>query len=306
MSFNTGPVRTSRFLKASSGLLIAVCLVLLSACSYHPPAPIEEQSDTMVKRQLNADGTYDVRSGDTLYAIAFSYGVDTRTLAKWNGVSSPYTIYPGQKLRLSAPPAGSRNSGSSSGVQISPAKSPGQVTTKTVSSPQKPTQAKSTQTKPVQVKPAPVKSSPAPSASTAPQTATVSTPPVSYSADPKSWKWPTKGRLHRTYNAGDPARNGIDIVGKEGQAITASSGGQVVYSGNGLIGYGELIIIKHSEKMLSAYAHNKKRLVKEGDQVSSGQKIAEMGRNAGNEQLLHFEIRVNGKPVNPLTYLPKK
>jgi lipoprotein NlpD len=250
----------------------------------------------MVKRQLNADGTYDVRSGDTLYAIAFSYGVDTRKVAEWNGISSPYVIYPGQKLRLSAPPAGSRNSGISSGVQISAAKSPGQVTTKTVSSPQESTQ----------VKPAPVKSSPTPSASTTTKTAAVSTPPVSYSADPKSWKWPTKGRLHRTYNAGDPARNGIDIVGKEGQAITASSGGQVVYSGNGLIGYGELIIIKHSEKMLSAYAHNKVRLVKEGDQVSSGQKIAEMGRNSGNEQLLHFEIRVHGKPVNPLTYLPKK
>ena len=106
--------------------------------------------------------------------------------------------------------------------------------------------------------------------------------------------------------AGDPSRNGLDISGREGQVIKATAGGEVVYSGSGLIGYGELIIIKHSEKMLSAYAHNKKRLVKEGDQVSSGQKIAEMGRNAGNEQLLHFEIRVNGKPVNPLTYLPKK
>jgi len=95
-------------------------------------------------------------------------------------------------------------------------------------------------------------------------------------------------------------------LGKEGQAIIASSGGQVVYSGNGLIGYGELIIIKHSEKMLSAYAHNKVRLAKEGDSVSTGQKIAEMGRNAGNEQLLHFEIRARGKPVNPLNYLPKK
>jgi len=306
MKFTTGSVETNRFFTTALGLATIVCLVLLSACSYHPPAPIEEQSDTMVKRQLNADGTYDVRSGDTLYAIAFSYGVDTRKVAKWNGISSPYTIYPGQKLRLSAPPAGSRNSGSSSGVKISTAKSPGQVTTKTVSSPQESTQAKSTQTKPAQVKPAPVKSSPAPSASATTKTAAVSTPPVSYSADPKSWKWPTRGRLHRTYNAGDPARNGIDIVGKEGQAITASAGGQVVYSGDGLIGYGELIIIKHSEKMLSAYAHNKKRLVKEGDQVSSGQNIAEMGRNAGNEQLLHFEIRVNGKPVNPLTYLPKK
>ena len=288
------------------GWLLSICLVLLSACSYHPPAPIEEQSDTMVKRQLNADGTYYVRSGDTIYAIAFGYGVDPRNVAKWNGISSPYVIYPGQKLRLSAPPAGSRNSGSSSGVQISAAKTPGQVTTRSVSSPQNTTQAKSTQINPAQVKPAPSKSSPKPTASGTTKAATVSTSAVANSADPKSWKWPTKGRLHRTYLAGDPARNGIEIVGKEGQAITASSGGQVVYSGNGLIGYGELIIIKHSEKMLSAYAHNKVRLVKEGDQVSAGQKIAEMGRNAGNEQLLHFEIRVHGKPVNPLTYLPKK
>jgi len=86
----------------------------------------------------------------------------------------------------------------------------------------------------------------------------------------------------------------------------ASAGGEVVYSGNGLLGYGELIIIKHSERMLSAYAHNKVRLVKEGDQVSAGQKIAEMGRNDQNEQLLHFEIRVRGKPVDPRGYLPKK
>jgi len=110
----------------------------------------------------------------------------------------------------------------------------------------------------------------------------------------------------RSFVAGDPARNGLDISGREGQDIKATSKGQVVYSGNGLIGYGELVIIKHSERMLSAYAHNKVRLVQEGDMVSSGQKIAEMGRNTGNEQLLHFEIRVLGKPVNPLNYLPKR
>jgi lipoprotein NlpD len=110
----------------------------------------------------------------------------------------------------------------------------------------------------------------------------------------------------RGYVAGNPARNGLDIAGMEGQAITASAGGQVVYSGSGLIGYGELIIIKHSEKMLSAYAHNKVRIVKEGEQVSAGQKIAEMGRNSSDEEILHFEIRVHGKPVNPLTYLPSK
>jgi lipoprotein NlpD len=110
----------------------------------------------------------------------------------------------------------------------------------------------------------------------------------------------------RGFVAGDPARNGLDIAGKEGQAINATSAGQVVYSGNGLIGYGELIIVKHSEKMLSAYAHNRVRLVKEGDQVWAGQKIAEMGRNSSDEQVLHFEIRALGKPVNPLTYLPNR
>ena len=108
------------------------------------------------------------------------------------------------------------------------------------------------------------------------------------------------------FDAGNPARNGLNIAGKEGQAITAAAAGQVVYSGNGLIGYGELIIVKHSEKMLSAYAHNKVRLVKEGDQVSSGQKIAEMGRNSSGDQILHFEIRASGKPVNPKTFLPAK
>ena len=119
-------------------------------------------------------------------------------------------------------------------------------------------------------------------------------------------KWILEGRVLRGFVAGDPARNGLDIAGKEGQAINVSSAGEVVYSGNGLIGYGELIIVKHSEKMLSAYAHNRVRLVKEGDQVWAGQKIAEMGRNSRDEQLLHFEIRSVGKPVNPLKYLPKK
>jgi len=110
----------------------------------------------------------------------------------------------------------------------------------------------------------------------------------------------------RGYVANNPARNGLDIAGQEGQPVNASAAGEVVYSGNGLIGYGELIIIRHSEKMLSAYAHNRVRLVKEGERVAHGQKIAEMGRNPANEPLLHFEIRVRGKPVNPTNYLPKK
>jgi lipoprotein NlpD len=266
--------------------MLVFYLAFFTACGYHPPAPVEEHSTATKKHQLDFKGDYRVRSGDTLYAIAFNYDVDARNLAKWNGISSPYVIHPGQVLLLSPPPLSSRPAGSTSAVQISAAKSPGKTTTKTVAVPDQ--------------------STPVSSVSGNTKTATTGKLPVRNTADPDSWKWPTNGRVLRTYFAGDPARNGLDIAGVEGQAITATASGQVVYSGNGLIGYGELIIIKHSEKMLSAYAHNKRRLVKEGDQVSAGQKIAEMGRNAGNEQLLHFEIRARGKPVNPLAYLPEQ
>ena len=273
-------------------LLIFLCFTLLLGCGYHPPAPIEEHSNAMVKRQLNSDGTYYVRSGDTLYAIAFGYDLDPMDIAKWNSISSPYTIYPGQKLRLAESAGRYGGTDRSSDVTISTVKTPGQVTTRTVKSPPKSSQSSSV----------PAKKEPVSTSTTTGKAKST----VDNKTDPKGWKWPAEGRVLRGYVAGDPARNGLDIAGREGQAITASSAGMVVYSGNGLIGYGELIIIKHSEKMLSAYAHNKVRLVKEGDQVSSGQKIAEMGRNPSDEQLLHFEIRAQGKPVNPLIYLPKK
>jgi len=293
MIMKSGYFETGHIYIALRALPVILCLVLLPGCSYHPPAPIEEHSGTTLKRQLDPDGNYYVRLGDTLYAIAFDYDLDVRNVAKWNELSSPYIIYPGQKLRLSAPVASSRSSGNSSPVQISVAKTPGRTTTKPISSPEK-----SSNTKTAQVN--------TPPASTSKTSKAASSEKMPTGADPKTWQWPTSGKVLRSYVAGDPARNGLDIAGREGQAIIASSGGQVVYSGNGLIGYGELIIIKHSEKMLSAYAHNKVRLVTEGDHVSAGQKIAEMGRNPGNEQLLHFEIRTRGKPVNPLTYLPKK
>ncbi len=272
------------FLRGSLAMTLAV---VLAACSYHPPAPIEEHSSTIVKRQLTSDGTYYVRKGDTLYAIAFSYGLDFRDVAGWNSISSPYTIYPGQELRL-VPQRGKDTGSRSPGVQTKAVKTPSSSTTKAVS---KPAPANTATVKPSAGNKANTDSKPA---------------QVSSGTDPKSWLWPTRGRVLRAYVAGNPARNGLDIAGKEGQAVKATAGGQVVYSGNGLIGYGELIIIKHSDKMLSAYAHNKVRLVNESDRVTAGQKIAEMGRNSGNEQVLHFEIRVHGKPVNPLTYLPKK
>jgi lipoprotein NlpD len=262
---------------------------------YRPPQSSKPQT-SIVKRQLNADGSYYVRKGDTLYAIAFTYGLDPMEIARLNGISSPYTIYPDQKLQLKSSSDRTASRKTTTGVKTSGAKTAGQVTTKTVARPKSSTRAA----------PEPAKSSGASATGSTKAEPVSSKPPASISADPTSWKWPTTGRVVRGFVAGDPARNGLDIAGKEGQAIIATSAGQVVYSGNGLIGYGELIIVKHSEKMLSAYAHNRVRLVKEGDQVWAGQKIAEMGRNSRNEQLLHFEIRVLGKPTNPMNYLPRK
>jgi len=108
------------------------------------------------------------------------------------------------------------------------------------------------------------------------------------------------------YVAGDQTRQGVDIAGKAGDPVTAAAEGNVVYSGNGLVGYGELIIIKHNDTFLSAYGHNRKRLVEEGQHVTAGQQIAEMGSSSASRDMLHFEIRKNGKPINPLDYLPSR
>lgn len=343
-------------------IIPVMCVLVLSmpvlvACTFHNPAPVVEHSNAQTKRIQDSDGTYRVRPGDTMFGIAFSYGLDQRELAQWNNISEPYTIFPDQVLRLTASSQAPQNSQASSDagdVKIYKAATPQSTSTRTyttrdvpaVSAAQKPVPEAPTQ-KPVPEAPTqkPVPEAPTqkpvPEAPTqkpvpeAPVTNTVETtssPPRPVStpapatsvakapvntpapkpaeaqshADPSSWRWPTEGRLLHGFVAGDPARNGIDIAGKEGQAIKASASGTVVYSGNGLIGYGELIIIKHSDNMLSAYAHNKVRLAAEGQQVVAGETIAEMGRNDRNEQILHFEIRSHGKPVNPLTYLPKQ
>ena len=123
---------------------------------------------------------------------------------------------------------------------------------------------------------------------------------------PFAWRWPTEGSLIESYSAGDPTRQGIDIAGSAGQPVRAAADGVVVYSGSGLVGYGELIIVKHNDQWLSAYGHNRARLVNEGQLVKAGQQIAEMGRSGAARDMLHFEIRYNGKPVDPQAYLPKR
>ncbi len=142
---------------------------------------------------------------------------------------------------------------------------------------------------------------------TAPR-ATGSTPaaPAAIVRSNISWRWPADGAVVGRFVAGETTKQGVDIAGTSGQAVKAAADGVVVYSGAGLVGYGELIIVKHNEQWLSAYGHNRKRLVNEGQTVKAGQQIAEMGRTGANRDMLHFEIRYNGKPVDPQQYLPAR
>ncbi len=140
-------------------------------------------------------------------------------------------------------------------------------------------------------------------AARAPVAASPSAAPI---ASGIAWRWPVDGALLSRYVAGEPTKQGIDIAGVAGSAVRAAGDGTVVYSGSGLVGYGELVIIKHSEQWLSAYGHNRSRMVEEGAKVKAGQQIAELGRTGASRDMLHFEIRYNGKPVDPLLYLPKK
>lgn len=270
-------------------LIYFLIILLLSACSAHKPAWVEDRnyqkkntaskSQSRQKRRIlqSKTGMYTVRKGDTLYSIAFRYGLAFQKLAQWNHISKPFVIYPGQKLSFKAPNKKQKAiTQSNPGIRLS--KSSAQS-----------------------VK-APVTSTKTPVKSSAKQAANASA--QSKTATPTRWQWPVKGRLISSFNASDPGRKGIDIAGNEGERIRAAAAGKVVYSGNGLRGYGELIIVKHANGYLTAYAHNRKRLVAEGNQVKAGQSIAELGSTEAVRPMLHFEIRINGKPVDPLKYLP--
>lgn len=249
-----------------------------------------------------ASGTYRVVKGDTLYSIAFRHGTDFRELARWNGIAAPYTIWPGQELVLSprrAPVPPTAPPPTVAHVPAPPVHHP----VSPVPVPPLPAAASSRRPAasvaevPVAGEPAPVPPPP---------------PPVSPASVPKgttrsmggiSWRWPADGPMLKGFQSGD-AIPGIEIGGRSGSPVRAAADGVVVYSGNGLVGYGELIIVKHNDSFLSAYGHNRKRLVKEGQKVSAGQEIAEMGSTGASRDELQFQIRRNGNPVNPLDYLP--
>ncbi|MGJ8668812.1 MAG: peptidoglycan DD-metalloendopeptidase family protein [Oceanococcus sp.] len=217
------------------------------------------------ERQFN----YTVKSGESLHQIAFKHQLDYRDLAWWNGVGRNDHIYPGQVLRLDPP-------------------LPGELRT-----PQRPQQSQTSGR---------TRSSTKPSATAAPQR-TVRRPADKPAAGPRRWQWPARGSILARF---DPSqgRKGLDIGGRPGDPISAAADGKVVYAGNALKGYGQLVIIKHGEDYLTAYGHNDKLLVAEGDAVKAGSPIATMGLGPQNKPLLHFEIRRMGKPINPEPLLP--
>ncbi|WP_188751212.1 peptidoglycan DD-metalloendopeptidase family protein [Marinobacterium zhoushanense] len=252
-------------------LVILLAVFALSACS-GGYAPVTEQS-LGGRPSGPAPARYTVRQGDTLYSIAWRYGMDFRELAAINGIDRRYIIYPGQKLRLKgASGATGESSGTSSGTKV----------------------ASQTQTS--------SRSQPKQSAQSAPAERVAS----HASVGPVDWQWPSKGALIGRYSNGASPNKGIDLAGKVGDPVYAAAAGRVVYAGSGLLGYGNLVIVNHNRQYLSAYAHNSRILVKESDSVKKGDKIAELGNTGTSRPMLHFEIRRDGKPVDPLKYLPEK
>lgn len=310
-------------------LALSLLVLGLGACTTYSPAPVSDRGGARSGSQPPAakveparpatsqiapstTGFHTVQRGDTLYAIAFANSLDYRDIANWNQLESADRILVGQVLRLT-PTAATRVP---AGVEIRPLESMPQPTavpladsTPVLRTPQAVllpySEANWAQASaPPASKPSVAAVSspdvvpPAPVAPVAPS------PVISPSASIDSWIWPAEGTL--TGRFGAAGGKGIDIVGTRNTPVIAVAPGKVVYSGSGLRGYGQLLIVKHSGEFLSAYAHNETILVKEGDTVAAGQKIALMGDSDADRVKLHFEIRRYGKPLDPMNYLPER
>ncbi|WP_120996118.1 peptidoglycan DD-metalloendopeptidase family protein [Stutzerimonas urumqiensis] len=262
-------------------LCAAVLGLLLAGCATPPPGgvPVVDRN----QRAPVSEGSYLVRRGDTLSSIAIRFGWDWRALAQHNGISAPYVIHPGQRIVF----------GNSRRATPAPGRAP--VPAPAV----KPTEP-AVQVATVPDRPPLVTRPPEPQ----PPATPIKIQPVERSAS--GWAWPANGAVIGRFSSNGSLNKGIDIAGELGQPVLAASDGTVVYAGSGLRGYGELVIIKHSDTYVSAYGHNRRLLVREGQKVKAGQTIAEMGSTGTDRVKLHFEIRRQGKPVDPQQYLPRR
>jgi lipoprotein NlpD len=237
------------------------------------PAPAAPVSTAIVDPNSGKPGYYTVKQGDTLIKIGLESGQSYREIARWNALENPNRIEIGQALRVVPPEEA------------------------VVAKPVAPAKVSSTALPPANVASAPAKAASAPASTT--------TPAVSASEDDIAFAWPAKGEILDGFDE-SKNRKGLDIGGSNGDAVLAAADGKVVYADAGLRGYGKLIIIKHNSQFLTAYAHNQTLLVKEDQAVKKGQKIAEMGNTDSDRTKLHFEVRKQGKPVDPSKYLPAR
>ncbi|MCB1644686.1 MAG: peptidoglycan DD-metalloendopeptidase family protein [Pseudomonadales bacterium] len=241
---------TPFFFRFAFFLTVAVSLTgCFSSGGYVPVSSAGERAKGQARYHV-------VQRGDTLYSIAFRYGLDYSEIASANDIAPPYTIYINQRLVLSGE-AQRKATGRQKNV------------TKKASKPS--------------VRPAVPKSQ----------------------ASDLSWRWPVKGEVIKRFSLTGDVNKGVDIRGKLGESVLAAADGTVVYAGGGLRGYGKLVILKHNDSFLSAYGHNRVILVKEGEKVKGGQVVAEIGSSGPGQEMLHFEIRRDGKPEDPLIYLPR-
>lgn len=253
----------------SSAVLLCIFVTGCANDSWHY-SDLGGYSSSPKTKSLPTSGVHRVQSGDTLFSIAFSYGLDYRQVAEINNIKAPYTIYPNQKLRLK---------GTSK-------RAPQAVAKSTPKQPATPVTKSST---------AKVNSSSKP-------VSTVNVPDKNVS----SWHWPVIGSVTKGFSNAGVSSKGIDIKGKDAEHVKAAADGVVVYAGNGLIGYGNLVIVKHNDVYLSAYAYNERILVKEKQSVRAGDSLAIIGGKGAERPLLHFEVRRDGQPIDPLKVLPKK
>ena len=289
---STGSVRSPASARApvtcggprAAVLLSAVLVVavgVLSGCATRTPAPVSGWDESAPA----PTGYYRIRSGDTLSEVAERLKLSFANLARWNGMNPPYKLVSGGLLRIVPPAVGEEGVLVADRLVADAKVGQGQAASSQSAETAKVAKAKGTPP-------------------SGPATRVRPEPIARATGSGLAWQWPLRGPVKRTFAPADRTRSGIRIGGRPGAQVVAAESGSVVYSGSGLKGYGNLIIVQHNKNYLSAYGFNRRLLVREGDQVKRGQAVAEVGQ-AGGDWLLHFEIRKNGTPVDPMGYLPK-